>query len=318
MKPTYYDINEQTARRAHECGHMSDYREGSTTAEYRALVDDVYSAFDGYDLEAVYTNDRYDAIKAADRFARKMAEWYNSHNAIEARMPAWFIAGPANYDTRKHDRKMRALDESFKRMPSADEAKRYIRQCLSGRRAIQSGDVQAVDKLTAKLNKLERAQADMKAANAWYRKHKTMDGFEPESMRKAAEDSLKFQSETLWFKDEADKAAYMAKAKPFQSYTLSNNNAEIRRIKKRLESLEAAKAQPVEESKREGEICGEPCEIVENAEIMRLQIIFDGKPSAECRQALKSHGFRWAPSQGAWQRQLTNNARHALRAILAA
>ena len=33
-----------------------------------------------------------------------------------------------------------------------------------------------------------------------------------------------------------------------------------------------------------------------------------GKPDADTRAELKSSGFRWAPSVGAWQRQLTDNA----------
>ena len=40
----------------------------------------------------------------------------------------------------------------------------------------------------------------------------------------------------------------------------------------------------------------------------RLQLIFAEKPDADTRQALKSEGFKWAPSQGAWQRQLNQNA----------
>ena len=31
----YYEINEETARNAHYCVHMSDYKPGSATAEYR-------------------------------------------------------------------------------------------------------------------------------------------------------------------------------------------------------------------------------------------------------------------------------------------
>ena len=38
------------------------------------------------------------------------------------------------------------------------------------------------------------------------------------------------------------------------------------------------------------------------------QVFFDGKPDADTRAELKSSGFRWAPSVGAWQRQLTDNA----------
>ena len=40
-------------------------------------------------------------------------------------------------------------------------------------------------------------------------------------------------------------------------------------------------------------------------------------PPAETRQALKSWGFRWARSEGAWQRQLTRNAIYAAGRISA-
>ena len=55
--------------------------------------------------------------------------------------------------------------------------------------------------------------------------------------------------------------------------------------------------------------------MVVNTDENRLQIIFDGKPDADLRAELKSEGFRWAPSQGAWQRQLTDNAFRAARRI---
>ena len=44
----------------------------------------------------------------------------------------------------------------------------------------------------------------------------------------------------------------------------------------------------------------------------RTRIIFDDKPSEEVRKYLKGHGFRWSPTNNAWQRKLTDNAvRHA-------
>ena len=48
-----------------------------------------------------------------------------------------------------------------------------------------------------------------------------------------------------------------------------------------------------------------------NREQGRLQVFFDGKPEADARQQLKEHGFRWAPSVGAWQRLLNDNAYYA-------
>ncbi|WP_299551577.1 hypothetical protein [uncultured Tateyamaria sp.] len=92
----------------------------------------------------------------------------------------------------------------------------------------------------------------------------------------------------------------------FEGYELTNNNARIKATEQRIAQLE--RAAEVETSKRE---VFEGCTIVENTEENRLQIIFDGKPAPEVRAILKSHAFKWAPSQGAWQRQLTNAARYA-------
>ena len=57
--------------------------------------------------------------------------------------------------------------------------------------------------------------------------------------------------------------------------------------------------------------------VVANAENNRLQIFFDEIPSPELRQELKSRGFRWARSEGAWQRQLTDNAIYSASRIQA-
>lgn len=62
-------------------------------------------------------------------------------------------------------------------------------------------------------------------------------------------------------------------------------------------------------------INGESAQVVMNKEEMRLQLIFEGKPSDETRRALKTNGFRWAPSCMAWQRLLNDNGGWALKRI---
>lgn len=57
--------------------------------------------------------------------------------------------------------------------------------------------------------------------------------------------------------------------------------------------------------------------MVANSENNRLQIFFDEIPSPEIRQELKGQGFRWARSEEAWQRQLTDNAIYAAKQIKA-
>lgn len=50
--------------------------------------------------------------------------------------------------------------------------------------------------------------------------------------------------------------------------------------------------------------------IATNPDIDRLQIFFPGKPPEALRAELKRSGWHWSPREGAWQRQLTANARH--------
>ena len=42
---------------------------------------------------------------------------------------------------------------------------------------------------------------------------------------------------------------------------------------------------------------------------------FDGKPDEATRALLKANGFRWSPSQGAWQRMLNDNGRYAAQKV---
>ena len=88
--------------------------------------------------------------------------------------------------------------------------------------------------------------------------------------------------------------------KPFQSWQLSNNSAEIRRVKGRIEDLTRHK----EAAYVGWEFEGGTVEI--NREANRLQIFFEGKSDASVREELKSNGFRWSPKAEAWQRQLND------------
>lgn len=57
-------------------------------------------------------------------------------------------------------------------------------------------------------------------------------------------------------------------------------------------------------------------EIIDNPAEDRIQIVFDGKPDADMRGKLKDAGWRWSPSQGAWQRKRTRNAIESAKHIV--
>jgi hypothetical protein len=159
--------------------------------------------------------------------------------------------------------------------------------------SISADDPQAVRKLEDKLAALQATQGLMKKVNAWFRQYKTLDNCPGLSDRYIAE--LKHSMSTDW----------RANPVPFPAFELTNNNANIKRIEQRIADLK---------KKDDGEFAGwtfpgGKAEV--NAGENRLQLFFDDKPPQEQREVLKKHGFKWAPSQGAWQRQLTRNALYA-------
>jgi hypothetical protein len=57
--------------------------------------------------------------------------------------------------------------------------------------------------------------------------------------------------------------------------------------------------------------------LVENTDAARIQLVFQSKPEEKVRALLKSHGFRWSPIEGAWQRQLNNAGIYAANQVIA-
>ncbi|WP_206458662.1 hypothetical protein [Anaerovorax sp. IOR16] len=164
---------------------------------------------------------------------------------------------------------------------------------------VQSDDPYAIEKLEAKLEFHTTKHEKMKSINAYYRKHKTMVGYDGISEEKAK------------LFDKKIKEAFNFDRKPYPSYHLSNNNGIIKATQKRLEQLHYHKEKS---SFEEYEFTGGS--VVPNYELERLQIFFDEKPNDETRNNLKSNGFKWAPSQSAWQRLLNSRAETAARIAL--
>ena len=165
---------------------------------------------------------------------------------------------------------------------------------MSYNNAISSSDPQALEKLNAKLEACMKQQEFMKTANVYWRKHGTCKGCPDVSEELAAKLDAKIERAYSWEKQ------------PFTSYELTNNNAEIKRLQKRIAEITRNREVGFTGWKFEGG------EAVINTELNRLQLVFDERPTAEQCAVLKHTGFHWSPREGAWQRQLNNNAIYAI------
>lgn len=292
---SYYTINEEAARRANDMNGFRDYKAGSATAEYRRMVDAATELAERQKqrVDPMY-HEKIDRL--LEIYCRKLAENMNASYSIEARCPSILISGGGNFPVRKKEKQNAARDRNLEEWNYIQGLLDKIRSVGTG--GISSDDPQAVEKLEAKLATLEKHQEMMKAANAAIRMKDPAKGdAKLAELGYTPEDIAKLRAP-----DFCGRIGYPA-------YELQNNNANIRRIRGRIAELKKRTENTPEGWEFDGG------RVVVNTAENRLQIIFDGKPDADIRTELKGEGFRWAPSQGAWQRQLTDNAMRAARRL---
>lgn len=243
--------------------------------------------------------------RAAQTRAASGAAWQKSLDLVKDipfGQPILVDHYSANSHRRTLDRSRKLADKA---VALSDKAERQEERAAGARdnKAISGDDPEAVQKIKAKLEALTKAQEHDKSANAHYRKHETMKGFPglPDA------DADRIDAELA----QQDASPYSSgKHSPVPSWVLSNRNAEITRLKKRLAQLQAV------DNMDHTEIDFDGGQIVTNEDINRVQILFDEKPDEETRHKLKSYGFRWSPREGAWQAQRTpRNLRYACHVL---
>lgn len=296
MERAYYTIDEEGARVARQLNSFRDYEAGSATREYQKQVNVVYEKAEQIARDKPELAER--AARMAEQYSRNLAKYYNNYYRNEASCPSVMISGAGNFPVRKKEKQNRRRESLMAEWDKLQSRVEKIDNLLTIKQPILIGDENAIELLKEKLEGLEAKQEMMMLVNAFYRKHKTLDNC-PE-LTAVQIGQLK----------EEMSAGYHHGDKPFMSYELTNNNATIKNTRSRLEKLQREKEAGTQEYQ------SQYFTVVENKEIMRLQLVFEGKPDAEIRGVLKSNGFRWSPKNNCWQRQLTDNARYSVKRIM--
>jgi hypothetical protein len=235
-------------------------------------------------------------LDAAQRATTASNAAYNRVHEIGSMIPFGQPILVGHHSERRHRRdieRMNRLRSAF--LDESEKAEHYARRAANvGKGGISSDDPSAIEKLRAQLVTLEATQEHMKVCNKLVKKN--------DRAGLAALLGSEDAAAKMFTKDFAGRVG-------FPSYTLTNNNANIRRITERIAALEAR-------SKREDveEVC-EGYTYREDTEENRVMFSFDRKPPEEVRAVLKSHGFKWSPMRGAWVRQLNNAGINAAKHV---
>lgn len=179
-----------------------------------------------------------------------------------------------------------------------DKSKYYADRAEAARKnkAIFSDDPNAVEKLEDKIARLEKMQEMMKQANKLVRKN------DREALLDMGFSELAV--EQLFKPDFCGRIG-------FADYKITNNGANIRRLKQRLEQEQKKASIEYHEIQFSDRVY-----VAQNPDANRTQIFFPGKPSDEIRETLKRNGFRWSPSEGAWQIHLSSHSFNTAKYVL--
>lgn len=281
------DIPLDTAIAAHSGTSFVPEKRGESVREgYAAEMAEIYE-----NLSAKCRNDSERSTLDAwwPRFRAVMRQLNLDYLHSQANIVSSFIAGPSNFPVARMEKRNRWAHNKLNHLfeVKARMLKRINRDLRPELRPIMAGDSDACQRLRQKIEQAEALQERMKTTNATIRKH-AKAGREAQI---AALVALGFETGRATRLLEPDFCGRIG----FADFELTNNNANIRRMKQRLEGIsrnQSAEATEAEGTNARFEDC--PAD-------NRVRLFFPGKPSEEIRSRLKHSGFRWSPTIGAWQ-----------------
>ncbi|MCD6373954.1 MAG: hypothetical protein J7L94_00405 [Caldisericaceae bacterium] len=273
--------------------------------DYANHINSVYTEIMGM---ARNDEERTIAEEELQRYKKGYKKKFEALLTAKSRTISPMITGSAKFPTARNEKTLTTERARLEDLIEFDKKTiEKIKQKLRPERApISSTDSDAVRKLQNKIEEKEKFQQMMKTANKIVRNKKLSK----------SEKTEKLQQELNLSKTTAEKLLepdYIGRI-GFADYELRNNNSEIRRLKKRLEEIQARK-QKAETLGGPQEIDFEGGTIEINYDDGYVRIFYDNKPNADTRNRLKQNGFRWAPSEKAWRRKLTDAARYKAKIV---
>lgn len=222
-----------------------------------------------------------------------------------------------HHSEKRHRRLFERADNDMRAGSEAlDKAKHHREKAATvGTGGVSQDDPDALAKVRGQLVEREARQTTWKRVNAWLRPLGLTigDDWGPAAYAKLYE-HLSEEEAAAVVKSLADAVRFEPGRLPlkFPAYKLTNNNAQIKRLRQRVAKLEQL---PDADADPERLATGPDGYAETRPDLGRVAVEFRGKPAEEVRSLLKRHGFRWSSRQGAWLRHLNQAGRVAVQLV---
>jgi len=276
MNTINFEHLKETARRAFYWTSFSPDKRGDTARVefYNIMLQDVQEIEISADAQTI------EAYKK--RFEQFFVSWLNANSKCASSM----ITGPANFNVRKHEKANNSERNHYNAfMLWREKAKKAINRQAKPVKTFSS----ELERYKAELEGMKKNHELMKEGN--------------KRIKQALKDKINIDAyliETFNIPNHMLDWTYKF------GFGLTNNNANMKRVEERIKLMERKEQNAANVGSQETRYNG--FDLIMNHEADRIQIKHDSRPSAEVITKLKKNGFKWSPSQGVWQRQITQNA----------
>lgn len=293
------DIDKRAAERAYEgTSFVPDRRGESFREQYAAAVNGLYA-----EMWPIAQTEEQRSI-LADEMARYRHGYLIRCNALlaaKSRIVSTMIAGPSNFPTRQMEKRNQSEHNRTTELLEWDAKARAAikRKILDAR----PEEVKASAEWNQLCKEISYSLTTIKAVDdgekGWTRSA-FVNSIAGKVERLAKNGEVEMVDKALVFvrnyndRPEVKKPAIGPRHKFWTFGELARGHA--------AKNAEASQADSQVIASAEG------VEAIANPEVDRVQIIFGGKPDAATIYVLRSGGWNWSPSNGAWQRKLTPKA----------
>ena len=234
-----------------------------------------------------------------DKYIAKYKEWLHAQSRCFSQM----ITGAGGWNAatiRRHERTNAAEHAAYERLIAWKD--KVIRRCNRQERLTGWAEV---ERLQSRLEDLQKAQDTMKTANKIIRNKRLAEIEKVDELV-----ALGFSEQSAMNLMDESRGWWGAGFAPFE---LSNNNAKIKDTEAKI-----ARHQKMAERATEGDEVHEYewGKVVVAFGDERYRFIFPGIPDDDVRKMLKENAFKWSRQNEAWQRQITSNAKYAVKRII--